>query len=125
MENEVFTLQGIEFALNIPTFERQKKLIALNKKIKKHLMDNVKEELLEMEKNADNPKSINYIYAKANYDFKVDEITAEYYCNEDNLKEIFELLLDGDLDKIDYNGNANELIEFADKLSAKFFFTSK
>ena len=36
MEKEIFKLQGLEFTLKTPTFERQKSLIALNKKIKKY-----------------------------------------------------------------------------------------
>ncbi len=125
MEKEVFKLQGLEFTFQEPTFERQKKLIVLNKKIKKHLMDNVKTELLEMEKHGNNPKSVDSMYAKADYDFKVDQITAEYYYNPDNLKEIFETVLKGDLEKINYNGNSDELVQLASDLSEKFFFPSK
>jgi hypothetical protein len=124
MEKEIFKLQGLEFTIAEPTFERQKKLIFLNKKIKKHLMNNIKEELLEMEKYGNNPKSVDYMYAKADYEFKVDQTTAEYYYNPDNLKEIFETVLQGELEKIDYNGNSNDLVQLASDLSEKFFFTS-
>ncbi len=124
MEKEIFELQVLKFTLKTPTFERQKKIIALNKKIRLYLIDNIKENLIELDKYIDNPKSVEYMYAKNNHDLKILDLTTDYYYNKENLQEIFELLLDGDLGKIDYDGDADELVKLASNLSEKFFFTS-
>lgn len=122
MEKPKITLQGLEFTIK-DTFDSHKKIIALNKKIKKYLMDSLKDSLLEVEKYANNPKSIEYIYAKANYELSADEMSSNYYYDENNLKEIFTIFLEGETDKIDYNGSANELVDCAIGLTHKFFFT--
>ncbi len=126
MEKEIFALQGLEFTLKKATLEQQKKVFQYSNKMNRDIMSALKDSLLEVEKHKGNPESVDFVYAQNEYNLKSIEVASEFAYNEDNLKEIFELMLDGEVDKIDYkNGDADEMVLLSKSLIDKFFFKLK
>lgn len=119
---EKYTLQGLEFTLKKATLEQQKRVFQYSNKMNKAIMSELKDALLEMEKYKEDKTSVNYLFAENDYNLKLVQVSTEYAYNENNLKELFELMLDGDVDKIDYkNGDADEMVNLSKILIDNFF----
>ena len=126
MEKEIFALQGLEFTLKKATLEQQKKVFQYSNRMNRAIMTELKDSLLEVEKYKGNPESVDFIYAQNEYNLKSIQVASEFAYNEDNLRELFELMLDGEIDKIDYkNGDADEMVLLSKSLIDKFFFKLK
>jgi len=126
MEKEIIALQGLEFTLKKATLEQQKKVFQYSNRMNRAIMTELKDSLLEVEKYKGNPESVDFIYAQNEYNLKSIQVASEFAYNEDNLRELFELMLDGEIDKIDYkNGDADEMVLLSKSLIDKFFFKLK
>ena len=119
---EKYILQGLEFTLKKATLEQQRNVFNYSNKMNKAIMNELKESLLEMEKYKEDRTSVNYLFAENDYNLKMVQVSSEYAYNENNLKELFELMLDGEVDKIDYkSGDADEMVNLSKVLIDNFF----
>lgn len=123
METKKYVLQGKEFTSKKLNLKLRNDTFKLIKKFTDYSQDYIKESAIKLSEIE--PDSLEYKYYQTQQNNDISLATISFLTDEDNLKELFTKVLDGDVESINYEAETDEayweLITFGAEILNDFF----